>query len=97
MTPSRNSPQIAVGLAGAMGCYMAVLAIVSILVGLWLDGLLGNERRIATLICAVAGAPLNLASAIWLTRKLIARVIPQTPLTKTDPTTVEPEAGTESQ
>ncbi|MBO9309168.1 MAG: hypothetical protein J7551_05235 [Chloroflexi bacterium] len=79
MAPSRNSLQIAFGIAGAMGCYMAILAVVSLLLGLWLDALLGNERRIATLVCAASGAPLNLASAVWLTRKLIARTFPLQP------------------
>jgi hypothetical protein len=79
MTPLRNSLQISVGIAGAMGCYMVILAVISLLVGLWLDALLGNERRIATIVCAVAGAPLNLASAIWLTRKLIAHVFSSQP------------------
>lgn len=77
MTPSRNSLQVSLGIAGAMGCYMVILAIASLLVGLWLDALLGNERRIVTMLCAVAGAPLNIASAVWITRKLIARIFSQ--------------------
>jgi hypothetical protein len=79
MTPSRNSPQIAIGIAGAMGCYITILAAASILLGLWIDSLLGNERRIATLICVLAGLPINLISAVAITLRLIARAIPQTP------------------
>ncbi|PJF36330.1 MAG: hypothetical protein CUN49_06015 [Candidatus Thermofonsia Clade 1 bacterium] len=77
MTPTRNSPQIAIGIAGAMGCYITILAAASILLGLWIDSLLGNERRIATLICVLAGIPINLFSAVWLTLRLIARAFPQ--------------------
>ncbi|MCS6870895.1 MAG: hypothetical protein RML95_03425 [Anaerolineae bacterium] len=80
MTPTRNTSQIAIGIAGAMGCYMLILAAASILLGLWIDSLLGNERRIATLVCILVGLPINLISAIWLTLRLIARAIPQTPL-----------------
>jgi hypothetical protein len=79
MSPSRNWLHVSVGIAGAMGCYMVILAVASILVGLWLDALLSNERRLATIVCAVAGAPVNLASAVWLTRKLIARILPPQP------------------
>lgn len=73
MTPTRNSPQIAIGIAGAMGCYITILAAASILLGLWIDSLLGNERNIATLICVLAALPINLISAVWLTLRLIAR------------------------
>jgi hypothetical protein len=80
MGPSRNLSQIAIGIASAMGCYITILAAASVLLGLWIDALLGNERRIATLVCALVGLPINLFSAVWLTLRLIARAIPQTQL-----------------
>lgn len=89
MTPTRNSPQIAIGIAGAMGCYITILAAASILLGLWIDSLLGNERNIATLICVLAALPINLISAVWLTLRLIARAIPQSPL-KAEPRSAAP-------
>lgn len=94
MTPTRNSPQIAIGIAGAMGCYITILAAASILLGLWIDSLLGNERRIATLICVLAGLPINLISAVWLTLRLIARAIPQPPLRAEARPAVPPEDET---
>lgn len=73
--PSRF-PSAALGLAGAMGCFIVAFALGTILVGLWLDGILQAERRIATLVCVLVGLPLNLIIAVALTRLLISRIIP---------------------
>ncbi len=68
-------PSAAYGLTIAMGCFMAVFALVTIGIGLGLDTVLNTNRRIATLFCVVAGMPVNLVIAIWLTRKLLARMV----------------------
>lgn len=74
-TKPPSSPTAALGLAGAMGCFMALFALGSLFVGLALDPLLGG-RRLAVIVCVLAGLPLNLGIAVWLTRLLIARIIP---------------------
>lgn len=82
MASGRNSPNVAIGIAGVMGCYMTILAVASIFIGLAIDGALGGQQRIATLICIIAGIPLNLISAVWITMLLIKRAIPDSPYNK---------------
>lgn len=78
MNQVRPSPNIStsLGLAGVMGCFMALFAVLSLLAGLALDEMLNLERRLATLVCVLGGMPLNLFIAVRVTRLLIARIIP---------------------
>ncbi len=63
-------------LAGLVGGYITVFALVTVLGGLWLDQVLKTDRHIATLVCVIGGLPVNLLSALWITQRLIARIIP---------------------
>jgi hypothetical protein len=78
MNQVRPSPNLStsLGLAGVMGCFMALFAVLSLLAGLALDEALNLERRLATLVCVLGGMPLNLFIAVRVTRLLIARIIP---------------------
>lgn len=68
------------GLAAAMGCFMALFALASLFIGLALGQLPGVDRRVTTLICALGGLPLNLIIAVRVTRLFISRIIrPETP------------------
>lgn len=75
-----------VGLAAAMGCFMALFALVSLFIGLALGQLPGVDRRLTALICALGGLPLNLIIAVRITRLLISRIIrPETHRTSSAP------------
>ena len=63
------------GLAGQAGCLTVILAVGSLLAGLWLDQTFGTRPKLA-LICVVVSVPINLVLTLWVTQKLIARVIP---------------------
>lgn len=76
-----------------MGCFMAVFALVSLLVGIALDQALGLDRRWATLICVLGGLPLNLFIAVRITRLLIARIIPPGTRRKASASGEEADAG----
>ena len=65
----------ALGLAAAMGCFMALFALVSVFIGLALGQLPGVDRRWTTLICALGGLPLNLIIAVRVTRLFISRIV----------------------
>lgn len=64
-----------VGLAAAMGCFMALFALASLFIGLALGQLPGVDRRVTALICALGGLPLNLFIAVGVTRLLISRMV----------------------
>jgi|SRR5450432_2180801 Putative F0F1-ATPase subunit Ca2+/Mg2+ transporter len=63
------------GLAGQAGCLTVVMAVGALLIGLWLDQTFGTRPRFA-LICVVVSVPINLVVTLWVTQRLIARVIP---------------------
>jgi hypothetical protein len=65
----------AMGVAGQAGCLTVLLAVGSLLIGLWLDQALGTRRTWA-LICVLAGVPFNLIVTLRITQRLIARIIP---------------------
>ena len=69
--------QASVGLALSMGCLMAVLAIIALFVGLWVDRTLLSGGRIATVVCVIGSIPINLLVALRLTQILLKRIIPQ--------------------
>ncbi|MBX3065838.1 MAG: hypothetical protein U0528_03630 [Anaerolineae bacterium] len=71
-----------VGLALQMGCLLAVLAIVALFVGLFLDRTL-NTGRIATVICIVGSIPINLILVLRLTQLFISRIIPRSDIQPT--------------
>lgn len=75
--PIQHTPQAAIGLSVAMGCYIFVLAVASIAVGLLIDQALGTDKRIATVVCAMVGLPINLITALWITMQIIKRIVPQ--------------------
>ena len=52
------------------------MAVGALLVGLWLDQRLGTRRTWA-LICVVGSVPVNLVVTLFVTQRLIARIIPQ--------------------
>jgi hypothetical protein len=68
--------QASVGLAFAMGCLMAVLAILALFVGLWIDRTFLSGGRIATAVCVIASIPFNLLIALRLTQILLKLIIP---------------------
>ncbi|HRE48279.1 MAG TPA: hypothetical protein PLD47_11180, partial [Aggregatilineales bacterium] len=70
------TPTAALGLAGAMGCFMALFALGSLAFGLAIDPLLGG-RKLGVVAAILLGLPLNLGLAMWLTRLLISRILPQ--------------------
>ncbi len=77
---NQNNPQRSLNsvlaLAGLVGGYIAVFALVTVLGGLALDQALKAEKHIATLACVIGGLPVNLLSALWITQRLIARIVP---------------------
>jgi len=74
-----NRFNASVGLALSMGCFMAVIAVGSLFLGLAIDRSLfpnAGNTRIATLVCVLGSIPLSLVSALFLTRLLLSRMIP---------------------
>ena len=65
----------ALGVAGQMGCLMLVLALGALGAGLVLDNVF-STRRIFTLLCVVISVPINLGFTLFLTQRLIKRIIP---------------------
>lgn len=53
-----------------------IMAVGALLVGLWLDQRLGTRRTWA-LICVVGSVPVNLIITLFVTQRLIARIVPQ--------------------
>ncbi len=75
---NQNNPNrvyAALGLAGQAGCLAVALAVGSLLVGLWLDQVLGTRRTWA-LICVLVSVPINLIITLYVTQRMIARVFP---------------------
>jgi hypothetical protein len=70
-----NRTYAALGIAGQAGCLTVILAVGALLVGLWLDQILGT-RRIFALVCIVVSVPINLFVTLRLTQRLIARIVP---------------------
>ncbi|MCC7447186.1 MAG: AtpZ/AtpI family protein [Anaerolineae bacterium] len=75
MTNNSNSPYAALGLALQAGCLTVLFIIGALVVGLWIDQQFGT-RRIAPLVCVVVSAPISLLIVLWLTQRLVARIIP---------------------
>jgi biotin transporter BioY len=73
--PQRSLNSV-LALAGLIGGYIAAFALLTVLGGLWLDQALNSGKHIATLVCVIGGLPVNLLSALWLTQRLIARIVP---------------------
>ena len=76
--PQPNDPgrtYAALGVAGQMGCLMLFLALGALVAGLVLDNAFGT-RRIFTLICVIVSVPVNLGFTLFLTQRLIKRIIP---------------------
>ena len=77
MNPTNPNRLYAVlGLAGQAGCMTVAMAVGALLVGLWLDQRLGTRRTWA-LICVVGSVPINLIITLFVTQRLVARIIPQ--------------------
>jgi hypothetical protein len=70
-----NRIYAAMGLALQVGCLAVVLAVGSLLVGIWLDRTLGTGK-IMTLICVAVSVPINLFAVLRITQLLVARIIP---------------------
>jgi hypothetical protein len=64
---NRNSMQLA-WIPLQAGCLTFALAVVTILVGLWLDARLGTTPR-WTLILLIGSAPFSLGGVYWLIRR----------------------------
>jgi hypothetical protein len=74
----RNNPTrtfAALNVAGQMGCLMLFMALGALGLGLVLDNTFGT-RRIFTLICVIISVPINLGFTLFLTQRLIRRIIP---------------------
>jgi hypothetical protein len=84
----------AMGLALQVGCLAVVIAVGSLLVGLWLDQTTGSKRTWA-LVCVALGVPINLFVVLRTTQFLVARIIPpDRPTTELRPPSGEkPEAS----
>ena len=65
----------AMGLALQVGCLAVVIAVGSLLIGLWLDQTFGTKPR-WSLICVVVSVPVNLFVVLRITQFLVARIIP---------------------
>lgn len=63
------------GLALQVGCLAVVIAVGSLLLGLWLDEQFASKPRL-TLICVVLSVPVNLFVVLRVTQLLVARIIP---------------------
>ena len=72
---SSGSSYAALGIAGQMGCLMLVIAVGSLGVGLLLDHLVGGGH-LWTLVCVAVSVPVNLGFTLFITQRLIKRVIP---------------------
>ena len=70
-----NRLYAALGLAGQAGCMSVIMAVGALLVGLWLDQRLGTRRTWA-LICVIGSVPVNLIITLFVTQRLIARIVP---------------------
>jgi hypothetical protein len=81
-----------VGLALQMGCLMAVLALVALGAGMFIDRTFLNGGRLATFVCIVGSIPFNLFLALRLTQLLIKRIIPPIPEKPGKPATAAEEA-----
>jgi hypothetical protein len=82
--------QASLGLAFSMGCLMAVLAIVALLLGLWIDRTFLSGGRIATAVCVIASIPINLIVALRITQIMLKRIIPLNTGKKVDKDTTPP-------
>jgi len=71
-----NRLYAALGLAGQAGCMSIIMAVGALLVGLWLDQRLGTRRTWA-LICVIGSVPVNLIITLFVTQRMIARIVPQ--------------------
>jgi hypothetical protein len=71
-----NRLYAALGLAGQAGCMSVIMAVGALLVGLWLDQRLGTHRTWA-LICVIGSVPVNLILTLFVTQRMIARIVPQ--------------------
>jgi len=79
-----NRTYAALGLAGQAGCFAVALAVGALLIGVGLDRIFGNRHTWA-LICVLASVPINLFITLYVTQRLIARIIPpDKPRTGTD-------------
>jgi hypothetical protein len=65
----------AMGLALQIGCLAVIIAVGSLLVGLWLDQITGSKRT-WVLLCVAVGVPINLFVVLRVTQFLVARIIP---------------------
>jgi hypothetical protein len=70
-----NRMYAALGLAGQAGCLAVGLAIGALVLGVWLDQTFGTRRTWA-LICVLVSVPVNLFITLYVTQRLIARIIP---------------------
>lgn len=64
----------ALGIAAQAGCLTVILAVAALLLGLWLDQVLGT-RRIFALICVAVSVAIALFVTLRVTQRLIARII----------------------
>ncbi len=79
MDQTNSRTYAALGVAGQMGCFMLIMVIAALLVGLGLERVIGGRvagsARWVPLICVLVSIPINLVVTIFITRRLIARVI----------------------
>jgi len=64
-----------IGLALQIGCFMTILAIAALGLGLGIDAAL-HSRPVATLLCIFASIPINLFLAVRMTQYFAAKIIP---------------------
>jgi hypothetical protein len=79
-----TTPYAALGIAGQMGCFIVILVIGALFAGLWLDRTLGTGR-IATLICVIGSVPITIGLTLFITQRMIKRLIPLDPVKKAKP------------
>jgi hypothetical protein len=73
-----QTPYAAFNLAGQAGCIMVGIALLALVVGLGLDGLLHTPKHILTLVLVVVSAPVSLGLAVLYTQRMMKRIIPPT-------------------
>jgi len=75
----------ALGLAGEVGCFSLIVSVGALLVGLWLDQVLGT-KKILVLACVVISVPINLLLTLRVAQMLVRRIMPPDKLPKTSET-----------
>ena len=62
-----------VAVAGQVGCLTTVLVVGSLLLGLWLDNLLGT-KPIFMIVLLVGSVPVTVVMMLWIVRRVTTRI-----------------------